>query len=137
MRTLENVTHIFERISVKCPYGAARRYIQQDVIHSIPSIPPFTLQLESAEDPLKSDQRLYVTWKPKESAPLPHFFGELVLRPELGINGSVLEISGDYVPPFGAPGRAFDLFIGQKIAMATAKSVLRKIAEDIERSAKT
>ena len=132
------MTHIFERIFVKCPYGSARRYVQEDAVQAAPLIPPFTLHLEAANDPLRFDQRLYVEWKPKEGAPLPHFFGELILRAEPECKGSVLEISGDYVPPFGVPGHAFDLFVGQRIATATAKNVLRKIAVDIEaRAART
>lgn len=127
------MTHIFERVALECPYAQARDYLQQDAAAFIPAIPPFTLELEHAEDPLRFDQRLHVHWTPKEGAILPEFTGVIVLRADRDLDGTpVLELSGSYAPPFGVPGKAFDLFIGQKIASATAKSVLRKIALDIE-----
>lgn len=129
------MTHIFERVLVRCPYTVARRYVHEDAVHAIPPVPPYTLHLEHAEDQLRFDERLRVEWEPKEGAPLPHFLGELVLRALPEMHESMLELSGDYIPPLGAPGRAFDLFIGQKLAMATAKSVLHKMAHDIEEHA--
>ncbi|HET9095732.1 MAG TPA: hypothetical protein VFN37_03640 [Candidatus Baltobacteraceae bacterium] len=125
------MTHIFERVAVRCPYAAARRYVHDDAVHAVPPIPPFTLQLEHADDPLRFDERLRVQWTPKPGAPYPEFIGQIILRADPDA-GTVLELTGDYLPPFGAPGRAFDLFIGTKIATATAKSVLRKMAEAIE-----
>lgn len=130
------MTHIFERVALGCPYAQAREYLQQDAVRFIPAIPPFTLQLEHAEDPLRFDQRLHVHWTPKEGAILPQFSGEIVLRADGDLAGTpVLELSGSYAPPFGVPGKAFDLFIGQKVASATAKNVLRKIAHNIENRA--
>lgn len=129
------MTHVFERIYVRCPYAAARRYVHEDALHLVPPIPPYTMHLEHADDPLRFDERLRVEWTPKEGAPYPHFTGEVVLRADPDMSTTVLEISGDYVPPFGAPGRAFDLLVGQKIASATAKSVLHHMAEDIEQHA--
>ncbi len=126
------MTHIFERVTVKCPYGAARRFVQEDATHFVPTIPHFALQLEHAVDPLRFDERLRVHWVPEQGAILPQFSGEIVLRADARLGDAVLELSGDYAPPFGAPGKAFDLFIGQKVASATAKSVLRKMAEAIE-----
>ena len=129
------MTHIFERVLVKCPYAAARRYVHEDAVHAVPPLPPYTLELERAEDELRFDERLRVEWTPKDGALLPHFLGELVLRALPEMDEAVLELSGDYVPPLGVTGRAFDLFIGQKVATATAKSVLRKMAQDIEEHA--
>lgn len=132
------MTHIFERVAVKCPYGRARQYVQKDAVRFVPAIPPFTLELEHADDPLHFDERLRVHWTPKDGAILPQFSGEIVLRADLDLGGAaVLELSGSYAPPFGVPGKAFDLFIGQKIASATAKSVLRKIADDMEKCAQS
>lgn len=127
------MTHIFERVALECHYSQARAYLQQDAVRCVPAIPPFTLELEHADDPLRFDQRLHVHWTPKAGAILPQFSGEIVLRADRDLGGApVLELSGHYAPPFGVPGKAFDLFIGQKVASATAKNVLRKIAYEIE-----
>lgn len=106
--------------------------MHDDALHAVPPIPPFTLRLEHADDPLKFDERLRVQWTPKAGAPYPEFIGEIVLRADPAIGVPVLELSGDYLPPFGPPGRAFDLLVGTKIASATARNVLRKMADAIE-----
>lgn len=129
------MTHIFERVALKCPYAAARRFVHDDALHAVPPIPPFTLSLEHADDPLKFDERLRVRWTPKGGAPYPEFVGEIVLRADPALGAPVLELSGDYLPPFGPPGRAFDLLVGTRIASATARNVLRKMADAIEHTA--
>lgn len=128
------MTHIFERIMVRCPYARARRLVHEDAVRITPPI-PFVLQFEHAHDPLRFDERLHVHWMSKDGGPFPEFSGEIVLRAEPNVDGAILELSGDYVPPFGRAGLAFDLFLGTKIAAATAKSVLRKMADAIEQEA--
>lgn len=130
------MTHIFERIMVHCPYAEARRYVHDDALRAVPRIPPFVMELERAQDPLRFDERLRVRWTPKAGAPYPQFDGEIVLRAERDFGGAVLELSGDYAPPFGSAGRAFDLLVGARIASATARNVLRSMAEAIERQAR-
>lgn len=129
------MTHIHERIFLKCAYARARRCVHERAGRLVPEIPPFELEVRPAEDPLRFDERLHVRWSPKDRALLPTFEGEIALR-AVGPGGSaVLELYGDYAPPLGAPGRAFDLFVGVRIATATAKNVLREMASAIERAA--
>lgn len=127
------MTHIFERVTVQCPYAAARRYVHEDAVHLTSPLPPFVLRVEHLTDPLQFDERLRVEWMARDGGPFPVFNGEIVLRANGSSNSAILELSGDYVPPLGAAGQTFDLFVGTKIATATARSVLRKLAAAIER----
>ncbi len=129
------MTHIFERMTVQCPYALARRCVHDGEALQIQSpVSSFVVQLEHTADPLRFDERLRVHWQSKHGG-FTRFTGEIVLRADPAVNAAVLELSGDYYPPLGAAARTFDLFDGTRIASITAKRVLRTIADAIEGAA--
>lgn len=145
------MTHIYERIFLKCPYVRAREYLRESLeaaadgqtVQSLPLTAPLAfvpgtleknvlVRYERGKDPLHFDEPWNVYWTPDGGGPYPDFAGELTVRADESYRGAVLELQGDYVPPFGPVGRAFDLVLGAKIASATAKDLLRQIARVME-----
>jgi hypothetical protein len=145
------VTHIYERLFLKCPYVRAREYLRQALesaadrkqVQTLPLTAPLKfvpgaleknvlVRYERGADPLHFDEPWQVAWTPDGGGPYPDFAGEMTVRADENYNGAVLELAGDYAPPFGAVGRAFDIVLGQRIAAATAQSLLRSIADGME-----
>lgn len=75
---------------------------------------------------------LRIHWEPADGGPFPTFDGTLVTwgedKPE---TQSFIELDGNYEPPFGAAGAAFDAAIGHEIARRTAHALLRDLADAI------
>jgi len=73
---------------------------------------------------------LQFTWAPVGGGPYPAFAGTMHMHPQ----GSDTEIvlSGEYQPPFGVLGEAFDAVIGKRIAEATAQTLLEELREELE-----
>jgi hypothetical protein len=63
---------------------------------------------------------------------LPEFRGTLRVR-IVSVDAIMLLIDGAYEPPGGLLGRAFDAIAGQRIARATARDFVTRIARDLER----
>lgn len=145
------MTHIYERLFLKCPYVRAREYLREaleavadgDTVQTLPLTAPLTfvpgtleknvlVRYERGRDPLHFDEPWNVYWTPEGGGPYPDFSGEMTVRADESYRGAVLELMGDYAPPFGAVGRAFDMVIGAKIASSTARSLLQQIAETME-----
>jgi hypothetical protein len=145
------VTHVYERFYLKCPYVRARDYLRDALqtaadgktVQSLPLSAPLALvpgsleksvlvRYERGRDPLHFDEPWNVYWTPEGGGPYPDFAGELTVRADENYRCAVLELRGDYVPPFGAVGRAFDMAAGQKIASATARALLENIAHIME-----
>ncbi len=61
---------------------------------------------------------------------LPNFNGVLRFRIEAPRTRVVL--SGAYVAPFGAFGRLFDRIIGRRLAVATLRDVINRLAQQLE-----
>jgi hypothetical protein len=138
------VTHIYERLFLNCPYVRAREYLREELeaadrkatqkaTHSLTfTVPPVLVRYERGRDPLHFDEPWNVYWTPEHGGPYPDFSGEMTVRANETYRGAMLEISGDYSPPFGAVGRAFDMAAGAKMASATARALLGEIAERLE-----
>jgi hypothetical protein len=76
--------------------------------------------------------RYRLTWTPAERAEsYPAFEGELRVDGE-DYDSFVLGIHGQYTPPMGFAGAAFDFAVGRFIAAATAKDLLHRIRADVE-----
>lgn len=73
---------------------------------------------------------LEFTWEPEGGGPFPAFTGSLKMHPD----GSRTELvlSGEYEPPGGKLGEAFDAVIGKRIAEATAQTLLEQLQQDLE-----
>lgn len=150
------MTHIYERLFLRCPYVRAREYLREALetaadgksVQILPLTAPLAfvpgtleknvlVRYERGRDPLHFDEPWNVYWTPDGGGPYPDFAGELTVRADESYRGAVLELTGDYAPPFGAVGRAFDMVIGAKIASATAKTLLRQIAASMEQRYRT
>lgn len=145
------MTHIYERLFLRCPYVRAREYLREALeaavdgksVQTLPLTAPLAfvpgtleknvlVRYERGSDPLHFDEPWNVCWTPEGGGPYPDFAGELTVRADESYRGAVLELTGDYAPPFGAVGRAFDMVIGSRIASSTAKALLQKIAASME-----
>jgi hypothetical protein len=62
----------------------------------------------------------------------PDFRGALRLR-IASVEETRLSLEGEYRPPFGAPGVVFDALVGRRIARATMKDLLDRLARAMER----
>lgn len=90
------------------------------------------VRYERGRDPLHFHEPWNVSWIPEGGGPHPNFSGELAVRAHEAHRGAVLEITGEYAPPLGMPGRVFDVATGMKIASSTARTLLEQIASSME-----
>jgi hypothetical protein len=74
-----------------------------------------------------------VTWSAKGGGPLPSFAGALAVEKVARDDCFGLMLSGHYEPPFGAVGAVFDAALGRRIAHASARDLLRSIADYVEK----
>jgi hypothetical protein len=140
------MSEILERRVVGCPYHLAQNYIERIIGSQIESPSPLTLTLSlpgaelvkevavtygHAVDPMHFDEPWSVHWKPK-AGPYPEFDGELTVRADETYASSLLELRGAYRPPGGIAGAAFDAAIGNRIARATAQSLLERLGAELE-----
>ena len=125
------MTQIFERVLLTCSHAQARGHMNAEFLRETLALDAFALTVERVQDSLRFDERFDLTWTPKGSALLPHFSGEIVLRAAED-GRPMIELVGQYAPPFGVPGKAFDMVIGSKISVSTAKALLRQIADAID-----
>jgi hypothetical protein len=77
-----------------------------------------------------------VDWEPAGGGPFPRFHGAILAEPSEGYDGFCLVLSGAYEAPAGGGGESFDLAVGHRIALATARSLLGEIRDAVERSYK-
>jgi|SRR5579863_113200 len=73
---------------------------------------------------------LQFVWEPSGGGPFPTFTGSLKMHP-LGVDSEIV-LSGEYKPPLGVVGEAFDAVIGKRIAEATAKMLLETLRQELE-----
>jgi hypothetical protein len=73
---------------------------------------------------------LQFVWEPAGGGPFPTFTGTLKMHP-LGTQTEIV-LSGEYEPPFGVVGEAFDAVIGKRIAEATAQMLLDMLQLELE-----
>jgi hypothetical protein len=73
-----------------------------------------------------------VTWTAKGGGPFPDFAGALAVEKRPRDDCFGLIVSGHYEPPFGMIGTMFDATFGRRIAHASARDLLRSIADYVE-----
>jgi hypothetical protein len=73
---------------------------------------------------------MQLVWEPSGGGPFPLFSGSLKLHPE-GLKTEII-LSGEYKPPLGLVGEAFDAVIGKRIAEVTAETLLETIKTELE-----
>lgn len=143
------MSELYEYRVVNCPYKIAREYLAADIAGQARADTPDTLTLRAplagaqvakqvvvrftrAADPMHFDQPWGVQWTPEGGGPYPDFDGQLTVRADEDYKTAILELSGQYRPPGGVFGAAFDRVVGSKIASATAQSLLADLAAGME-----
>jgi hypothetical protein len=142
------MTRLDERRVANVPYHFARRYLEDVLAPQAASGEKRTIALtvpvrdralakdveiafSAAVDPKGFDEPWAVHWEPS-GGPFPTFDGTLAIRADETHETSVVELEGEYRPPLGALGAAFDAAIGKHIAEATAQELLRRITVGLE-----
>ncbi len=144
------MTTIYERCAVKCPYAQAREFLHQTLeaasrmpqAQRLPLIAPLGIigdeektvlvRYRLSHDRMHLDEPWHVSWTPEDGGPYPDFTGDLTVRADESYERALLELRGEYEPPLGAFGHAFDLIAGSKIASATARTLLINIGTAME-----
>ncbi|MGP6158948.1 MAG: SRPBCC family protein [Vulcanimicrobiaceae bacterium] len=75
-------------------------------------------------------QVMNVTWAPKGGGPYPSFAGTLTFEPAAAQTN--LALDGNYEPPGGVAGKAFDAIVGRRIAAAGVRALLEAMKVDLE-----
>ncbi len=74
-----------------------------------------------------------VSWEPSGGG-FPRFGGTLSIENNEEYDSFSLVLKGSYDPPLGPAGQAFDAALGHRIAIATARDLLARLREVIEKS---
>jgi hypothetical protein len=85
--------------------------------------------LRSIDDPHPTYS---VTWASKGGGPFPEFAGALAVEKSPSDDCFGLVVSGHYEPPYGVLAAMFDATLGRRIAHASARDLLRSIADYVE-----
>jgi hypothetical protein len=75
-----------------------------------------------------------VTWAPHSAAPIPEFAGALAVEKSPADECFGLLVSGHYELALGAVGAMLDAAMGRRIVHASARDLLRSIADYVERA---
>jgi len=145
------VSDLRETIDVRCPPFYAMHHAERFfTVHRrdhTPGMLTLRVDLSSLKLPGTSEARhevrvthelveengsrqLRLAWDPQDQT-VPQFTGTLSSE-EKDPGTTTLVLAGNYKPPLGIAGAAFDLVVGRKIAAATAQALLRDIKEFIE-----
>ncbi len=131
------VSTIFEYTTVQCPFDEVPDRLQAhfERTHGIMKlrVKLGDLRIEREVDfhvETKPGYPRYklldVRWEPKDGGPYPSFAGTLSVTEE-AFGWSRIEIHGQYHPPLGIAGAAFDAALGHRIAQSTAAELLGEL----------
>lgn len=145
------MAQLYQRRYLKCPYNRARDLLAESVadalqsgerrlLHLTLAFPPVLgveigkdviVSVRPVPDPMHFDEPWNLHWEPV-SGLYPVFDGTLAIRADESYASAILELEGKYEPPLGLAGMVFDAVLGQRIAVETARELLRKLAATIE-----
>lgn len=144
------MSKLHESLHLQCPYVRAKQQLHDSLSPVAGSGVPQTLELSAVlpatnvelaksvrveyakgADPMHFDEPFQVQWTPEAGGIYPSFEGQLTVRADWGYDSSILELDGEYTPPLGAAGRAFDAAYGHAIAAKTAQRLLAQIAAEM------
>lgn len=72
-----------------------------------------------------------VTWEPESGGVFPSFEGRLSARYHAADEKTILDLDGEYEPPLGTAGAAFDKVLGHRLANDTAHEFLMDLAAEM------
>jgi hypothetical protein len=81
-------------------------------------------------DDARRHEAMWIRLRPARGLPFPHVAALLTARPLH--RRTVLSLSAEYLPPFGALGRAFDAVVGRRLAEGALLGFLREMKGSIE-----
>ena len=87
-------------------------------------------RIRDEHDPGRLHDALEIDWVAGTRF-FPDFHGVLRLRID-SVETTRLSLAGTYQPPFGPPGRLFDLIAGRRIARAAMSDLLRRLCDAME-----
>lgn len=139
---------IHEFVSVHCPFDRAGAYLEK-FFHLLPKDGDsgvLTLRAHFADLVIERDSvvklrnireipaftMLDIEWDPKDGGPYPHFKGTLTVSDEAA-GWSRLDLDGEYTPPLGPVGAAFDAVLGGRIAVRTAQELLERLKSELQK----
>ena len=142
---------IHQQLTLHCPYALAKIYLERHLGPIADASQPTILTLSApltgrgpqpavnvelraslAHVPGETGQVWTITWQSPKHDAFPVFSGTVAAREGESRHSCRLEIIGDYTPPLGIVGAAFDAVLGHRIANATAAELLRSLGATIE-----
>lgn len=128
------MTHVFERLSLQCPYVRAREYLPQilesgSVLRVDFSERTVFARFKRGRHPLHANDPWHAYWS-TDAGRYPEFRGELMVRPIE--RGAVLELYGDYWPPSEIEGETPDLLAGARMSAVIARTLLERLGAEID-----
>lgn len=141
------MTAVFEVLPLQCGYVAARAalraFVERAIAHGAQAMElradlggailskRAVVSFGRALEDTRFEEVWSIRWAAENGGPYPEFSGLLSIQhDDYGV--AQLEIRGEYLPPFGALGKGFDLVLGQRIASQTCKHLLHELGEGIE-----
>ena len=145
------MTEVYGKTTVKAPYSVAMdaivRFLKAKKNRVVLTVPLKSLglgtnlglerEVDVAFVPLHGHKgerllhdELQLAWQPTGGGPFPAFKGSLKMHP-LGADTELI-LNGEYQPPLGAVGEAFDAVIGKRISEATAQELLEALRAGLE-----
>ncbi len=88
-------------------------------------------QVRDVSDHGRGHEAFSFTWHGSGWLPLPAVHGLITVRPNSGLTR--LTLDGQYLPPFGIAGRAFDAILGRWIARFAIERFVDDLASYVER----
>jgi hypothetical protein len=111
------------RAPIPLPSLRTNVILQHDIIATLRHLPP-----------VWGNERFDVSWEPSGGGAFPRFTGTLSVENNEDFESFSLLLKGSYDPPLGPAGQAFDAALGHRIAIATARDLLARIRDQIEKS---
>ena len=89
------------------------------------------VRINKRRDAENINDEIAISWSPADGGPYPAFDGRIVVWSEDNPTQSFIELEGNYAPPMGRLGEAFDETIGYLIAQRTAHEFLENLRDSI------
>jgi hypothetical protein len=78
------------------------------------------------------EYQVRIDWTPLTNEPLPTFDGIFRVQWDEEYGKCRLVLEGNYEPPLGVIGKAFDAAVGHRVAQSTMKTLLEELRSEIE-----